>query len=83
MLPRRSITRSTISSSEWAELESVDDAIAFIQTLSAEDRERLARSPTPLARFADVKTPEEIMERFMSLDMNARLQVLAMFDKTQ
>ena len=65
------------------ELDSVEDAIAFLQTLSQDDRDRLARSPTPLARFADVRTPDEITERFMSLDMNERLQVLAMFDKTQ
>ena len=30
-----------------------------------------------------MRTPDEITERFMSLDMNERLQVLAMFDKTQ
>ena len=65
------------------ELDSVEDAIAFLQTLSQDDRQRLAQSPTPLAKFADVTTPDEITERFMSLDMNERLQVLAMFDKTQ
>ncbi len=65
------------------ELDSVDDAIAFLATITPEDRDRLAHSPTPLAKFADVKTPDEITERFMSLDMNERLQILAMFDKTQ
>ncbi len=65
------------------ELDSVEDAIAFLGTLTPEDRQRLAQSPTPLAKFADVKTPDEITERFMSLDMNSRLQVLAMFEKTQ
>jgi hypothetical protein len=63
-------------------LESVEDAIAFLQSLSPSDRDRLARSPTPLAKFADVQTPEEIMERFMALDVNERLQVMAMFEKT-
>jgi hypothetical protein len=65
------------------ELDSVEDAIAFLGTLTPEDRQRLAQSPTPLAKFADVQTPDEITARFMELDMNARLQVLAMFDKTQ
>jgi hypothetical protein len=65
------------------ELDSVEDAIAFLGTLTAEDRQRLAQSPTPLAKFADVKTPDEITARFMELDVNSRLQVLAMFEKTQ
>ena len=64
-------------------LESVEDAIAFLQTLSPSDRDRLAHSPTPLAKFADVQTPDEIMQRFMALDLNERMQVLAMFEKTK
>ena len=31
------------------ELDSVEDAIAFLETLSQDDRQRLAQSPTPLA----------------------------------
>ena len=65
------------------ELDSVEEAIAFLGTLTPEDRQRLAQSPTPLAKFADVRTPDEITARFMELDMNSRLQVLAMFEKTQ
>jgi hypothetical protein len=65
------------------ELDSVEDAIAFLGTLTPEDRQRLAQSPTPLAKFADVRTPDEITARFMELDVNSRLQVLAMFEKTQ
>jgi hypothetical protein len=63
------------------QLDSVEDAIAFLGTITPADRERLAKSQTPLAAFADVKSPEEITERFMSLDVNTRLQVMAMFQK--
>ncbi|HTN79779.1 MAG TPA: hypothetical protein VMK16_08900 [Acidimicrobiales bacterium] len=65
------------------QLNSVEEAMTFLQALSPSDRERLAKSPTPLAKFADVQTPDEITQRFMSLDMNERMQVLAMFEKTQ
>ena len=41
--------------------------------------ERLARSDTPLAAFADVRTPEEAMARFGSLPESQRMQLLAMF----
>jgi hypothetical protein len=64
-------------------LDTLEEGIAFLQGLSDSDRERLAKSPTPLAKFADVRTPDEAGERFMSLDINERMQVLAMFEKTQ
>ena len=62
-------------------LDSVEEATDFLQQLSDEDRGRLAASPTPLAKFADVRTADEIGVRFMSLSEAERLQVLAMFDK--
>lgn len=65
------------------QLESVEDAIAFLQQLTPADRERLARSNTPLAAFADVTTPEEAIARFQSLDDQRRMQLLAMFMRVQ
>lgn len=64
-----------------ARIDDVDDALAFLQQLSDADRQRLAASPTPLAKFADVRTPDEAIARLMSLPDIERLQVLAMFDK--
>jgi hypothetical protein len=63
------------------QLHSVDDAISFLGTITDEERQRLAQSGTPLAAFADVRTPDEIGARFMELDVDTRLQVMAMFDK--
>jgi hypothetical protein len=63
------------------QLDSIDEGIAFLQNLSDADRTRLAQSPSPLARFAQVRTPEEAMSLFMSLPETDRLQILAMFSK--
>ena len=60
-------------------LDGIEDAIAFLQDLTPADRERLARSDTPLAAFADVRTPEEAMARFGSLPEAQRMQLVAMF----
>jgi hypothetical protein len=60
-------------------LTSVEDALAFLQQLTPGERERLARSDTPLAAFADVRTPEEAMARFQSLDQRQRMQLITMF----
>ena len=60
-------------------IDGVEDAIAFLQDLAPDERERLARSDTPLAAFADVRTPEEAMARFGSLPEAQRMQLLAMF----
>jgi hypothetical protein len=62
-------------------LDSIEDALAFLETLSPTDRERLANSNTPLAAFADVKTPEEAFARFEALDTQARVQLLGMFQR--
>jgi hypothetical protein len=62
-------------------IATIEEAIAFLQALSADDRERLARSDTPLARFSDVTTPEQAIARFETLDMNERAQLLAMFER--
>ncbi len=62
-------------------LDSVDDALAFLQQLTPDDREHLAKSDTPLAGFADVQTPEEAIARFQGLDPAKQLQILAMFER--
>jgi hypothetical protein len=64
-------------------LESVEDAIAFLQQLTPADREQLAHSDTPLAAFADVTTPEEAIARFESLDDQRKMALLAMFMRVE
>jgi len=62
-------------------LSSVEDALALLQQLTPDDREQLAKSNTPLARFADVRTPDEAIARFETLDNAQRMQLLAMFER--
>jgi hypothetical protein len=66
-----------------ARLESVEDAIAFLQQLTPADREELAKSPTPLAEFADVETPEQAIARFESLDERRRVEIITMFSRAE
>ncbi|HXY91601.1 MAG TPA: hypothetical protein VEP49_03925 [Acidimicrobiia bacterium] len=66
-----------------SQLHSVEDALAFLQQLTPDDRERLARSDTPLAAFADVQTPDEAMARLRTLDEQQKLQLFAMFSKAK
>jgi hypothetical protein len=60
-------------------IDSIEQAIAFLQGLSDGDRERLAQSDTPLAGFADVRTPEEAMARFDALDPARQMQLMGLF----
>ena len=62
-----------------ARIDSIDEALAFLQQLSDADRQRLARSNTPLADFADVRTPEEAMLRLQSMPRARQMQLMAMF----
>jgi hypothetical protein len=62
-------------------ITSVEDALAFLQGLTPGERERLAQSSTPLAAFADCRTPEDAMARFQSLDQGQRMQLIAMFSQ--
>ncbi len=62
-------------------VDDIDGALALLQSLSDSDRERLARSTTPLSVMADVRTPEEAMQRFEALSMDLRAQLLAMFGR--
>lgn len=62
-----------------ARIDSVEQAITFLQGLGDADRERLARSDTPLAGFADVRTPEEAMARFQALDQAQQMQLMGLF----
>ena len=64
-------------------LESADDALALLQTLTPEDRAELAKSNTPLADFADVHTPEEAIARVEALPVEKKLQLFAMFERVE
>jgi hypothetical protein len=66
-----------------AGLHSVDDALAFLQALTPDERERLGRSDTPLAAFADVRTPDEAMARVQTLDDGQKMQLFAMFSQAK
>jgi hypothetical protein len=61
-----------------AELSSLDEAVAFLQGLAPEERQRLAASDSPLAVMADVRTPEEAMARFQTLDQQKKMELFAM-----
>ena len=58
---------------------SIEDAMAMLQQLTPEERDRLARSDTPLAALADVRTPQEAMARFKTMDPQRKMQLIAMF----
>jgi hypothetical protein len=64
-------------------IDTVEDAFALLQSLTPADRERLAKSDTPLAAFADVRTPDEAIARLQSLPPNQVTQVMAMFERVQ
>ena len=64
-------------------ISTVEEALAFLQQLSDGDRQRLAQSDTPLAAFADVRTPDEAMERLQTLDVADRMKLLGMFQDLQ
>jgi hypothetical protein len=66
-----------------AAVDDIDGALALLQSLSDDDRARLAASDTPLAVMADVRTPEEALQRFESLDQASRMQLLAMFSRSE
>ena len=53
--------------------------MAFLQGLTPADREQLARSGSPLAALADVRTPKEAMARFRGLDQPRKMQLMMMF----
>ena len=62
-----------------AALKTMDEAMAFLQGLTPADREQLARSGSPLAALADVRTPKEAMARFRGLDQPRKMQLMMMF----
>jgi hypothetical protein len=66
-----------------SQLTSIEDAMAMLQQLTPADREQLARSDTPLAAFADVRTPQEAMARFQALDPQRKMQLFAMFMRVE
>jgi hypothetical protein len=58
---------------------SLDEGLQFLQGLSPQERSTLARSNTPLAALADARTPAEAMQRYHSLDHEAKMQLMALF----
>jgi hypothetical protein len=66
-----------------SKLTGIEDAMAMLQQLTPDDRERLARSGTPLAAFADVQTPQQAIARFQSLDPQRRMQLMTMFMRVE
>ena len=62
-------------------IDSIEDAIAFLQGLTPAERQQLAWSNTPLAGFADVTTPAEAIARLNMMPVPERMQLLAMFER--
>lgn len=62
---------------------SLEDGMAVLASLSDEDRRRLARSTSPLAGLADVRTPQEAVARLTAMDPGRRAQLLAMFMRVE
>jgi hypothetical protein len=60
-------------------LTSVEEAMSMLQHLTPADREQLAHSGTPLAAFADVRSPQEAMARLGTVDQQTKMELLAMF----
>jgi hypothetical protein len=66
-----------------AGLTSMQDGLVFLQQLTPDERDRLARSDSPLAALADVRTPQEAVARLKTLDPQAKMQVMAMFMRSR
>ena len=66
-----------------AQLTSMQQGLVFLQQLTPDERDRLARSDSPLAALADVRTPQEAMARLKSLNPQQKMQVMAMFMKVR
>jgi hypothetical protein len=67
----------------FGEVDGMDGAIALLERLTPDERERLARSGTVLAAFADVRTPQEAIARFESLDARRRMEIITMFMRAE
>ncbi len=60
----------------------MDQGLALLQQLTSDERDRLARSDSPLAALAalaDVRTPQEAMARFKTLDPQRKMQLMTTF----
>jgi len=60
-------------------LRNMGELIAFVVSLSPDDRQRLARSDTPPAIFADLTTPDAVMNRFKALTPAQRVPIMNMW----
>ena len=54
-----------------------------VQQLTPGERARLARSGSPLAVLAGVRTPQEAVARFKTLDPQRKMQLMTMFMKVR
>lgn len=61
----------------------LEDVLVLLQQLTPAERDRLARSDSPLAALADARTPQEAMARFKTLDPQRKMQLMAMFMKVR
>ena len=66
-----------------SKLTTFEEALAFLQGLSEDERDQLAHSDSPLAVMADVRTPAEAMERFNSLDAQQKMQLYALVQRVK
>lgn len=67
----------------FARMDSVDEALAALQALTPQDRDRLRQSDSPMAAFADVRSPLEAMAIFQKLDAQRRTELLALFQRVE
>jgi hypothetical protein len=65
------------------QLKTIDEALAFLQGLSPDERTQLAASETPLAAFAEVQTPQQAMQRLQTLDQQQKMQLYAQFARVK
>jgi hypothetical protein len=67
----------------FAGLGDVQDAIPVLMSLTDDERSRLARSGTPLAAFADVRSLPEAYARFQALGPQDRMKLVTIFAKVR
>jgi hypothetical protein len=67
----------------FGRITSLEEAGTVLVGLSPSDRAALARSGTPLAAFADVRTQEQALQRFLSLSLTEKMRLYALMQITE
>lgn len=80
VLPKASDPATAALLERASHLTSLEDALTLLLGLSPHERDLLARSGTPLAPFAHVKTADEALATFQSMDMVQHMQLMAMLN---